>query len=78
LRVQSQQLLTQSQVFEDEVLLSFCSIQTFYRAAPGKIVRTRKPARVVEEMRMLHEERGITIFLFQDDDFPLFGAVWRR
>jgi anaerobic magnesium-protoporphyrin IX monomethyl ester cyclase len=57
---------------------SFCSIQTFYRTAPGKIVRTRKPAKVVEEMRMLHEERGITIFLFQDDDFPLFGPVWRR
>jgi len=29
-------------------------------------------------MRMLHEERGVTIFLFQDDDFPLFGPVWRR
>lgn len=57
---------------------SFCSIHTFYRAAPGKIVRTRKPAEVVREMRMLHEERGITIFLFQDDDFPLFGKVWRR
>jgi radical SAM superfamily enzyme YgiQ (UPF0313 family) len=57
---------------------SFCSIHTFYRAAPGKIVRTRKPAEVVREMTMLHEERGITIFLFQDDDFPLFGTVWRR
>jgi anaerobic magnesium-protoporphyrin IX monomethyl ester cyclase len=57
---------------------SFCSIHTFYRAAPGRIVRTRKPAEVVREMRMLHQERGISIFLFQDDDFPLFGAVWRR
>jgi radical SAM superfamily enzyme YgiQ (UPF0313 family) len=57
---------------------SFCSIHTFYRAAPGKIVRTRKPAEVVREMRMLHEERGISIFLFQDDDFPLFGTVWRK
>ncbi len=57
---------------------SFCSIHTFYRAAPGKIVRTRKPAEVVKEMKMLHEERGITIFLFQDDDFPLFGKVWRK
>ena len=57
---------------------SFCSIHTFYRAAPGKMVRTRKPAEVVREMVMLHEERGITIFLFQDDDFPLFGPVWRR
>src|SRR5579859_324266 len=57
---------------------SFCSIQTFYRAAPGKIVRTRKPASVVEEMVFLHREHGTTIFLFQDDDFPLFGPVWRR
>src|SRR5690349_19653239 len=57
---------------------SFCSIHTFYRAAPGRIVRTRKPAEVVREMVMLHEERGTTIFLFQDDDFPLFGQVWRR
>src|SRR5271155_561338 len=57
---------------------SFCSIHMFYRAAPGKVVRTRKPAAVVEEMVSLHSERGITIFLFQDDDFPLFGPVWRR
>lgn len=57
---------------------SFCSIHTFYRAAPGRIVRTRKPAEVVREMEMLYEERGTTIFLFQDDDFPLFGTVWRR
>jgi anaerobic magnesium-protoporphyrin IX monomethyl ester cyclase len=57
---------------------SFCSIHMFYRAAPGKVVRTRKPDQVVREMRKLHQERGITIFLFQDDDFPLFGPVWRR
>lgn len=57
---------------------SFCSIHTFYRAAPGRIVRTRKPAEVVREMRQLYEEEGVTIFLFQDDDFPLFGQVWRR
>ncbi len=57
---------------------SFCSIHTFYRAAPGRIVRTRKPASVVQEMRMLHEEHDVSVFLFQDDDFPLFGQVWRR
>jgi len=57
---------------------SFCSIQTFYRTVPGKIVRTRKPANVVAEMKMLYEEHGTTIFLFQDDDFPLYGAVWQR
>jgi len=29
-------------------------------------------------MELLHEEGGTKIFLFQDDDFPLFGQVWRR
>lgn len=57
---------------------SFCSIHVFYRVAPGKVVRTRKPARVVEEMRYLHEREESTIFLFQDDDFPLYGTVWQR
>ncbi len=57
---------------------SFCSIHMFYRTAPGKVVRTRKPAEVVREMAYLHKDHGITIFLFQDDDFPLFGPVWRR
>jgi anaerobic magnesium-protoporphyrin IX monomethyl ester cyclase len=57
---------------------SFCSIHVFYRVAPGKVVRTRKPAKVVEEIRLLHERDGITIFLFQDDDFPVFGVVWQR
>jgi anaerobic magnesium-protoporphyrin IX monomethyl ester cyclase len=57
---------------------SFCSIHMFYRTAPGKVVRTRKPAEVAREMRHLLEEHDISIFLFQDDDFPLFGSVWRR
>jgi anaerobic magnesium-protoporphyrin IX monomethyl ester cyclase len=57
---------------------SFCSIHMFYRTAPGKVVRTRRPQEVVREMRFLLEQHGISIFLFQDDDFPLFGAVWRR
>jgi radical SAM superfamily enzyme YgiQ (UPF0313 family) len=57
---------------------SFCSIHMFYRTAPGKVVRTRKPAEVVKEMRFLLEEHKRSVFLFQDDDFPLFGPVWRR
>ena len=57
---------------------SFCSIHMFYRSAPGKVVRTRKPKHVVEEMLMLHEQQGVNIFSFQDDDFPVFGPVWRR
>jgi radical SAM superfamily enzyme YgiQ (UPF0313 family) len=57
---------------------SFCSIHTFYRSAPGKVVRIRKPVNVVREMKLLHEQRDISVFLFQDDDFPLFGPAWRR
>jgi anaerobic magnesium-protoporphyrin IX monomethyl ester cyclase len=57
---------------------SFCSIHMFYRTAPGRIVRTRKPAEVVREMRILLETHGVSVFMFQDDDFPLLGPVWRR
>ena len=57
---------------------SFCSIHTFYRTAPGKVVRVRQPAKVVEEMLQLHHEHGVRIFLFQDDDFPLWGNKGRR
>jgi anaerobic magnesium-protoporphyrin IX monomethyl ester cyclase len=57
---------------------SFCSIHMFYRTAPGKVVRTRNPAHVVEEMVMLHEQHGISIFMFLDDDFPVFGVRWRQ
>jgi radical SAM superfamily enzyme YgiQ (UPF0313 family) len=57
---------------------SFCSIHMFYRTAPGKVVRTRNPAEVAKEMRFLLEQHGISIFMFQDDDFPLFGPVWQR
>jgi len=57
---------------------SFCSIRQFYGQAPGKKVRVRKPAEVVAEMRTLHEENGVSIFLFQDDDFPVWGQFGRR
>jgi radical SAM superfamily enzyme YgiQ (UPF0313 family) len=57
---------------------SFCSIRQFYGQVPGKKVRVRNPAKVVEEMKALHEENGTSIFLFQDDDFPVWGAFGRR
>lgn len=57
---------------------SFCSIHMFYRLALGKIVRTRRPAEVAREMRLLYDERNATIFMFQDDDFPIFGPAWHR
>jgi anaerobic magnesium-protoporphyrin IX monomethyl ester cyclase len=57
---------------------SFCSIHTFYRTAPGKVVRVRKPEKVIEEMLQLYREHGVRVFLFQDDDFPLWGKKGRR
>jgi radical SAM superfamily enzyme YgiQ (UPF0313 family) len=57
---------------------SFCSIHTFYRTAPGKVVRVRRPAKVVEEMLHLNRRHGVRVFLFQDDDFPLWGKKGRR
>src|SRR5580693_5120670 len=57
---------------------SFCSIHTFYRTAPGKVVRVRKPEKVIEEMLELRRSYGVRVFLFQDDDFPLWGRKGRR
>jgi radical SAM superfamily enzyme YgiQ (UPF0313 family) len=57
---------------------SFCSIHTFYRTAPGKVVRVRRPEKVIEEALQLHREHGVRVFLFQDDDFPLWGNKGRR
>jgi anaerobic magnesium-protoporphyrin IX monomethyl ester cyclase len=57
---------------------SFCSIRQFYGQVPGKKVRTRNPAKVVQEMKGLYEENGVSIFLFQDDDFPVWGPFGRR
>lgn len=56
---------------------SFCSIHTFYRTAPGKVVRMRRPDKVIEEMQLLHRQHGVRIFLFQDDDFPMWGNKGR-
>ncbi len=57
---------------------SFCSIHTFYRTAPGKVVRVRKPAKVIDEMLELSRQHGVRVFLFQDDDFPLWGKAGRH
>jgi radical SAM superfamily enzyme YgiQ (UPF0313 family) len=57
---------------------SFCSIRPFYEAQGGKLRRLRAPSAVVEEMRRLHLERGVRIFLFQDDDYLATGRRARR
>jgi len=49
---------------------AFCSIHEFYSTPPGPIKRVRQPEMVVREMELLHEQ-GCSVFLFQDDDFPI-------
>ncbi len=50
---------------------SFCSISKFYSKSSGPLKRIRQPEMVVREMELLHEEKDCSIYLFQDDDFPL-------
>lgn len=57
---------------------SFCSIRPFYEDQGGRLRRLRRPERVVEEMIVLCEERGVSTFLFQDDDFLATGRRARE
>lgn len=52
---------------------SFCSIRPFYESQGGRLRRLRNPGAVVAEMIALYRERGVQIFLFQDDDFLAGG-----
>lgn len=52
---------------------SFCSIRPFYEEQGGPLRRLRSPRAVVDEMLDLHVNRGVPIFLFQDDDFLAGG-----
>jgi radical SAM superfamily enzyme YgiQ (UPF0313 family) len=52
---------------------SFCSIRSFYAQPPGKVKRIRQPEYVAREIQLHYEEEGSTVFLFQDDDFPVAG-----
>lgn len=49
----------------------FCSIREFYSTAPGPNRRSRSPGNVVSEMKKLYQDRGIRIFIFEDDDFVM-------
>lgn len=40
--------------------------------------RTRSPDNVVREMKTLHDQLGVSIFLFQDDGFSVLGRGGRR
>ena len=58
---------------------SFCSVKEYYHLSSGPIKRIRQPEKVAEEMSLLHRQKNCTVFLFQDDDFPVRtskGAEW--
>jgi radical SAM superfamily enzyme YgiQ (UPF0313 family) len=58
---------------------SFCSVRKFYSTPPGPIKRMRKPEMVVREMELLHAQMDCSVFMFQDDDFPVAkpsGPEW--
>jgi radical SAM superfamily enzyme YgiQ (UPF0313 family) len=60
---------------------SFCSIREFYSQPPGPAKRVRRPEMVAREIELLHNEMGCSIFMFQDDDFPVAqkrGGEWTR
>jgi anaerobic magnesium-protoporphyrin IX monomethyl ester cyclase len=50
---------------------TFCNTREYYRQMSGPPKRNRSPGMVVNEMLDLHKKRGCSIFMFDDDDFPV-------
>jgi anaerobic magnesium-protoporphyrin IX monomethyl ester cyclase len=50
---------------------SFCNCRKFYSIPSGPVKRIRKPEMVVMEMEYLYRVKHCSVFLFQDDDFPV-------
>jgi len=50
---------------------SFCSIHEFYSQPPGPLKRVRRPEMVVKEIELLNKQKDCSVFMFQDDDFPI-------
>jgi anaerobic magnesium-protoporphyrin IX monomethyl ester cyclase len=50
---------------------AFCNLRQFYHTSSGPLKRVRRPEMVVKEMEFLYYEKGCSIFLFEDDDFPV-------
>jgi anaerobic magnesium-protoporphyrin IX monomethyl ester cyclase len=48
---------------------TFCSVNAFYKIAPGHSWRGRSPAHIVDEIEWLVATWGANIFVFNDDNF---------
>ncbi len=57
---------------------SFCSIKQFYSESRGPRRRSRSPNNVIQEMEQLFYERGIRIFIFEDDDFVMRSRLQQQ
>ena len=53
---------------------SFCNMNKFFRHPGWPLKRKRRPAMIIREMEMLYHEKNCSIFLFEDDDFPISKA----
>lgn len=54
---------------------TFCNTKKFYSRVPGNGKRIRRPGMVAKEMKMLHNMRNCSVFLFLDDDFPVRSTI---
>jgi radical SAM superfamily enzyme YgiQ (UPF0313 family) len=50
---------------------TFCNTREFYKQAGGPVKRIRRPEAVVSEMEWLYKKKRCSVFIFQDDDFPV-------
>lgn len=50
---------------------SYCNAREFYMTPSGPAKRIRNSEMVVREMEYLHREENCSIYIFQDDDFPI-------
>lgn len=57
---------------------SFCSIHRFYAESPGPRRRARSPSNVAVEMEQLFHQRGMRLFIFEDDDLFMRGRAQRQ
>ena len=58
---------------------SFCNNREYNKQSLGPLKRIRNPEKVVEEMEFLHHKMDCSVFMFQDDDFPVKtekGSAW--
>lgn len=57
---------------------SFCSVNSFYRSAPGPRWRGRSPEGIAEEMERLNKDYAVKEVMFSDDNFVGPGKMGKE